>query len=138
MYSFFPWRSFPYDVRECYNSDPCWRWIIYSESYSIAYMIITRKQSFHSSLRCTNFIMFNRGKIRKANLPNLFYFIVHGRVLRCNSSPAGVHCGLSEEIDHIGNACLLIVWGQTLMHLFPPWASNSLCWNQFWTLTRAE
>lgn len=51
-------------------------------SHTIAYTIITRKQSFHSSLRCSNFITFSRGKIRKANLTNLF-FLLHRPVLRC-------------------------------------------------------
>lgn len=87
----------------------------YFLSHTVAYMIITRKQSFHSSLRRSNFITFNGGKIRKANLPNLFFFFffIAWTCVKvfCNSSPAGVHCGFSEEIDHIGNACVLIVRG---------------------------
>lgn len=55
---------------------------LYILSHKVAYTIITRKQSFHSILRCSNFITFSRGKIRKANLPNLF-FLLHGPVFRC-------------------------------------------------------
>lgn len=84
-------------------------------------MIITRKQSFQSILGCSNFITFSGGKIRKANLPNLFFIIAWTYVqVFCNSSPAGVHCGFSEEIAHIGCACVLIVGGQTVIDLYPP------------------
>lgn len=63
------------------------------------YLKITWKQSFLSSLSCSNFITFTGGKIRKANLANLFFSLAlrlplilarTGVEVLCNSSPAGV------------------------------------------------
>lgn len=43
-------------------------------THTVAYMIITRKQSFHSILRCFNFLIFSGGKLEKAIYLICFFY----------------------------------------------------------------
>lgn len=90
------------------------------------YLIITWKQSFLSSLRCSNFITFTGGKIRKANLANLFFSFplplplslylspvlsVSGPASRCFVTRFQLlfNCRLSEEIHQIARSLRVLI-----------------------------
>lgn len=90
------------------------------------YLIITWKQSFLSSLSCSNFITFTGGKIRKANLANLFFSLLlllfFSLYLRAALSLRGppsrcfvtrfrllFNCRLSEEIHQIARSLRVLI-----------------------------